>query len=250
MTPQPSKKRLVPASENQWLLLIHQIPPKPAYLRVKIWRRLQDLGAVAIKNSVYTLPLSDDAHEDFEWIVREIVAQHGDAMVCEARLIEGITNEQVEALFHAARDADYAQLAQEARRVLSSASKERARGSLEADVARLRRKLAEIVEIDFFGSLGRGDAEAAIGEIEAQLKHAEAGPVDAATSGPLRPEDYRGRTWVTRTGIHVDRIASAWLIKRFIDPKAKFKFVPAKGYRPTQNELLFDMFDAQFTHEG
>src|SRR5215468_3811671 len=95
---------------HSWLLLIHQIPPKPAYLRVKIWRRLQDLGAVAIKNSVYTLPLSEESHEDFEWIVREIVAEHGDAMVCEARLIEGITNEQVEALFHAARDADYAQL--------------------------------------------------------------------------------------------------------------------------------------------
>jgi hypothetical protein len=101
----------------RWLLLIHQIPPRPNYLRVKVWRRLQAMGAVAIKNSVYALPESDVALEDFQWVAREVVEAGGDATVCEARWVEGLTDEAVEALFQAARDADYAQVAQEARQL-------------------------------------------------------------------------------------------------------------------------------------
>src|SRR5439155_10787453 len=106
---------LVSESETRWLLLIHQIPPKPNYFRVKVWRRLQRLGAVAIKNSVYALPQGEQAQEDLEWVLREIVEGGGDASLVEARFIEGLADEQVEALFHAARDAEYAQLSEEAR---------------------------------------------------------------------------------------------------------------------------------------
>src|SRR5690348_7463823 len=103
---------VVEANEARWLLLIHQIPPKPNYFRVKIWRRLQRLGAVAIKNSVYALPGSDQAIEDLQWVLREIVAGGGDASICEARFVDGLSDEQVESMFHAARDADYAQIAE------------------------------------------------------------------------------------------------------------------------------------------
>src|SRR6058998_1883477 len=90
-------------AEPRWLLLIHQIPPKPDYLRVKVWRRLQRLGAVAIKNSVYVLPRSDQANEDFQWVLKDIVAEGGDASICEARFVEGLSDEQVEGLSQAAR---------------------------------------------------------------------------------------------------------------------------------------------------
>ena len=100
---------------DSWLLLMHQIPPKPGYLRVKIWRRLQALGAVAIKNSVYALPNTDDAREDFEWTLREIVKEGGEATLCEAHFIEGLTDQEVQRLFHAARDADYAEIGEAAR---------------------------------------------------------------------------------------------------------------------------------------
>src|SRR5213593_3198196 len=106
------------SAANRWLLLIHQIPPKPNYFRVQVWRRLQRLDAVAIKNSVYVLPRSDQAYEDFQWVLREIVEGGGDASMCEARFVEGLSDEQVEALFHAARDADYSQIAEEARGVM------------------------------------------------------------------------------------------------------------------------------------
>src|SRR5258708_14207634 len=93
--------------ETRWLLLIREIPPKPDYFRVKIWRRLQRVGAVAIKNSVYVLPKSDQTLEDFQWIVREIVAGGGDAALCEAGFLEGLSDRQIEALFPAARDPEY-----------------------------------------------------------------------------------------------------------------------------------------------
>ena len=98
-----------------WLLLIHQLPAKPAYLRVKIWRRLQDLGAVAVKNAVHALPMNEETQEDFEWLLREIVEGGGEAVVCEARLIDGLSDQEVRALFDQARDADYEDVAKDVR---------------------------------------------------------------------------------------------------------------------------------------
>jgi len=135
-------------AEPKWLLLIHQIPPKPNYFRVKIGRRLQRLGAVAIKNSVYVLPKSDQSQEDLEWVVREIVEGGGDASVCEARFVEGLSDAEVEALFNSAREADYLELASEARRLPSQLPRGKKgddnRAELESTVARLRKRLEEI----------------------------------------------------------------------------------------------------------
>src|SRR5215475_1763894 len=100
---------------HSWLLLIHQLPAKPAYLRVKIWRRLQELGAIAVKNAVHALPMNEETQEDFEWLLREIVEGGGEAFVCEARMIDGLSDEEVRALFDRARDADYRDVAKEAR---------------------------------------------------------------------------------------------------------------------------------------
>src|SRR5215831_13640080 len=99
----------------RWLLLIHQLPAKPAYIRVKLWRRLQGIGAVAVKNAVYALPASEQSQEDFEWLVKEIVEAGGEALICEARLIDGVTDADVRELFKRARDEDYAEIASEAR---------------------------------------------------------------------------------------------------------------------------------------
>src|SRR2546423_6921246 len=103
-----------------WLLLIHQLPAKPAYLRVKVWRRLQGIGAIAVKNAVHALPMSEGTQEDFEWLLREIVEGGGEAFVCEARLIDGLSDEQVRKLFDQARDADYEEIAQDVRTLMKS----------------------------------------------------------------------------------------------------------------------------------
>jgi hypothetical protein len=241
-------------SQERWLLLIHQIPPKPDYFRVKIWRRLQRLGAVAIKNSVYVLPKNDQTQEDFQWVLREIVESGGDASLCEARFVEGLSDEQVEALFQAARDVEYGQIADEARRLAEMPLPDRQieetrRTQLEIDLARLKRRLGEVVAIDFFGAPGREAAEGLVSGVEARMQEKKSGKkiVSAAVT---RREDFRGKVWVTRKGIHVDRMASAWFIRRFIESDARFKFVPPKGYKPQSGELRFDMFEAEFTHEG
>src|SRR2546429_6893050 len=99
---------------HSWLLLIHQLPAKPAYLRVKIWRRLQGIGAIAVKNAVHVLPMNEETQEDFEWLLREIEQGGGEAFVCEARLIDGLSDHEIPALFHKTRDRDYAQLVKDA----------------------------------------------------------------------------------------------------------------------------------------
>jgi hypothetical protein len=164
---------------RRWLLFIHQLPPKPDYLRVKIRRRLRRIGAVAIKQTVYALPNTDDALEDLQWLRREIEAEGGSAVIADAELIGGLTDEELDAMLRQER----------------------------------------------FTS--------------------EAEP-SATSIDRVKP----GRTWVTRVGVHVDRIASAWLIRRFIDPGARFKFVPARGYELRSGELRFDMYDAEYTHDG
>lgn len=240
--------------EGRWLLLIHQIPPKPNYFRVKIWRRLQRLGAVAVKNSVYVLPKNEQTQEDFQWILREIIEGGGEASLCEARFVEGLHDEQVEELFHTARSADYDQIAEEARRIGRSLTPDfkldnNRRAELEVEISRLKRRLDEVVSIDFFGSQGRETAEGLLSQLESRIQ-----PMQPSKSSddvlPTRREDLQNLTWVTRKGIHVDRMASAWLIRRFLDPQARFKFVSAKGYRPETGEVRFDMFEAEFTHEG
>jgi hypothetical protein len=238
--------------DARWLLLIHQIPPRPNYLRVKIGRRLQKIGAIAVKNSVYALPNGDDAQEQFAWVAREIVEGGGDTSICESNFVGEKSNDAVEELFKQARASDFTELAAEAEGVKKSLGRKRRlladqRSDITAAVARLRRRLGEILQLDFFGASGRDVVEALLGDIEARLRP----PAREETRASSPPEAaMRRRTWVTRKGVHVDRIASAWLIRRFIDPEATFKFVTGKGYAPNAGELRFDMFDAEYSHEG
>jgi hypothetical protein len=236
----------------RWLLLIHQLPPAPAYLRVKTARQLQKLGAVAVKNSVYVLPNTDSAGESFAWLSQEIAAGGGEATLCESSFVGGTSNGAIEALFHTARGKDYQELAQEIRLALKALGKsvrivEARRTSAETALARFRRRLGEITELDFFGAPGRETTASLVASLEERLRQPLA---DAPPPIDSLPRRVKGAVWVTRKGVHVDRIASAWLIKRFIDRDAKLKFVPSKGYSPQNDELRFDMFEAEYTHEG
>src|SRR3989442_7167105 len=158
-----------PTKEPGWLLLIPQIPPKSNYFRVKIWRRLQRLGAVGIKNSVYALPASEQAHEDLNWVLREIVEGGGDASLVEARFVEGLGDEQVKEMFRAARDAEYLEVSQQVRELArklprKGAAGEERRAELEPQLLRLQKRLAEIAAIDFFQGRGREPVEGLIRE--------------------------------------------------------------------------------------
>jgi hypothetical protein len=172
-----SEKRSADEHPARWLLLIHQLPPKPDYLRVKVRRRLRKLGAVPLKQTVYVLPNTDEALEDLQWLRQEIETDGGSAVIASADFIEGMADQEVEALFAGER--------------------------------------AEVT-------------------------------AEKPTRDAVRP----GQLWVTRENVHVDRIASAWLIKRFIDPKARFKFVVSRGYSLRAGEIGFDMTGGTYTHHG
>ena len=219
-------------STNRWLLLIHQLPPKPDYLRVKVRRRLQRLGAVPLKRTVYVLPAADQAREDFEWLAREIATDGGEAALCESTFLDADTDRRLVQAIRAACTDDY--------QTIAAAS----RGAT-ADLDRLTRRLHEVQALDRFAAEGRGDAEAALEALATRT--AQPGVPMTATA---LPESPKARVWVTRTGVYVDRIASAWLIRRFVDPEAQFRFVAPKQYHPEPGEIRFDMFEGEFTHDG
>lgn len=234
-----------------WLLLVHQIPPKPNALRVKIWRRLQQIGAVAVKQSVYVMPFSDHSREDLSWTLKQIVAGGGDGSISEARFVEGVTDAQIIALFHQARRVDYDKLIQDANALLAEWAKREidprnpeAKSSVQ--LTRLQHRLSAISAIDFFNTPERNTAELLIKELISHLSRPSA--VENLTVTVLG--NLAGKTWVTRSNLFVDRIACGWLIRRFIDKTAAFKFVPGSQYDPVADEIRFDMFDGEYTHEG
>src|SRR5215207_10759519 len=134
-----------PASGARWLLLIHHLPGKPDYLRVKVRRRLARLGAIPLKNSVYVLPDSESAREDFQWLLREIIADGGEAALCASDLVAGVSDAELSALFQQERDAEYAAI------IDAAAEADQGEGvSSPAQHAALERRLREAVAIDFF----------------------------------------------------------------------------------------------------
>ena len=240
-----------PASSSKWLLIIHQIPTKPDYLRVKVGRHLHRIGAVAIKSSVYVAPAVPAARTALTAIAKEIQQRGGEATVCEAQFVGGLTDGAVEDLFREARDAEYSAIGENARHLASGfrgkrAADEKRRRPAARALDRLRLRFEEIVSRDPFGARGRETAARLLSLAEDRLEGVEMSAKQ--TSG--HPDPPRGATWVTRTGVMVDRIASAWLIRRFIDPGAKFKFVAPRGYRSLPGELAFDMAGTEFTHKN
>jgi hypothetical protein len=241
----------VPAEKAPWLLLIHQIPTKPDYLRVKVGRRLQQIGAVAVKSTVYALPNRESCRENFEWVLREILGGGGEALLCAVELVGGLDPEGLRELFVQARSRDYQEIAEEA----GSASERwdvggqpeqpGERRSLAAVLGRLERRLAATRAIDYFAAPESRVATASLASLRERLLEPRE---------PPRPEAEiaaraRGRVWVTRAGVEEDRIASAWLIRRFIDPEASFRFVTPDSPR-LEGELRFDMYDGEYTHDG
>jgi len=197
---------------------------------------------------VYVLPNTDQCREDFEWIRSEIVALKGEATVFAADAL-GQGGDDLVAAFQRARDADYKALKRDADRLLSASRAARRRRAPNRDggrrgVRRLRERFNEIERIDFFDAPGGQGAASSIGALE-RLAAGETPPA-TADAPALTPAAFRRRRWATRPRPGVDRMASAWLIRRFIDPKATFVFVE----RPADADVPFDMYTGEFSHQG
>ncbi len=247
------------AKKPEWILLIHQLPPKPTNLRVRIWRKLQKLGAVAIKNSVYVLPANEKTHEDFQWLKQEIESAGGEATVFQAASVEGATDEEIIAAFRKARDEEFAAITAELDG-LTGAIRGQMRGkhlsagrlaAHETEIDKLHGELERITAIDFFNARGREPAFAAYERCQKALASrvpATKASRSVAKPGMLDLAKYQGRRWMTRRNLHIDRLASAWLIRQFIDKRPRFYFVADE--ETVDGAIPFDMFGAEFTHHG
>jgi len=202
------------------------------------------VGAVALKNAVYVLPRREECLEDFQWIAEEAIAGGGEAYVCEAEFLEGPTAAALIDQFRSEREGDYETLAEAIRLGSASGRREPAPKNLPARETRSRRRFEEIVRVDFFGAPARRRVERLLRHLEATSRRRRSEPKKGSGRGALA-----GRTWVTRRGIHIDRIASAWLIRRFLDSRARFRFIDAKE-PARRGELRFDMVGGDFSHEG
>lgn len=240
-------------AESSWLLCIHNIPPKPPYLRAKAAKRLAALGAVAVKNAVYVLPNGERQRDGLVWLSREIEQGGGRAYVCGASfdvMGGGLNDTHIRNLFVEAREADYRALAADFLPLFealgtSEGTSPAALETVQGWSAQLRARSEAIQAIDYFGAPGREAVEGMLAGAGRWLRLSTLG--GEQNSAILDPNLYAGRAWVTRPSIHVDRIASAWLIRRFIDPQATFRF-DAKTQTP--KDIRFDMPEAEFTHEG
>lgn len=225
-----------------WLLLLVSLPPRPSSLRVRAWRKLRSLGAVPLKSGAYLLPFSPDHYEQFQWLAQEIQKDGGEATLLKLDRIENMPETDVIRLFQQARNRDYATVAERYRK-LARGRRPRA----EEDLARLAREMGRLTDIDFFDAPGRHEADRAREAAERSLGGG-AKPGRTAATPPLDLSTLKGRRWATRARPHVDRIASAWLIKRFLDPGAEFVFASADEI--PADAIPFDVAGVEFGHQG
>jgi hypothetical protein len=222
-----------------WLLLLFGLPTKRKTERVAVWRRLKKMGAVQMKTSTYLLPDEPAQYEQFQWLAQQIRDYGGDSTLVRAQEIEGLTRDEVVSLFNTAREAEYFDLKKALQNFISRRRKRDAE-SAAGELERLTRQFRELRQIDFFDS-ARGH------EVAMLLRRVEE-PQRSRKLQTLEAKQYRGKTWLTRPRPEIDRVGSAWLISRFIDPKAKFVFAPSAQSIP--GAIPFDMLDAEFSHHG
>ena len=229
------------------LLLLVGVPPTPSSLRVRVWRRLRSLGAVPLKRSAYLLPDTPDRYEDFQWLAQEVQREGGDATLVRVQQIENMSEADVLRLFHEPRDQDYRQLAARYRKILQSLDKKKSvSGRVQEELARLAKDHQRIRDIDYLGAPGGAEVRRLEEAIAMRTRRPEKPRPEPQPTLDLTK--LRGRRWVTRPRPHVDRIASAWLIKRFIDPEATFIFADPAQFPP--DAIPFDAPNVELTHYG
>ncbi|HEX9045613.1 MAG TPA: chromate resistance protein ChrB domain-containing protein [Verrucomicrobiae bacterium] len=226
---------------KSWLLLLYSLPTRNTAERVSLWRKLKKHGAIQLKTSAYVLPNATVHYERFQWLAKQVRDDGGEATLIHATKIEGLSNEQIVQMFNGARAKDYDELIAGLNELLKR-NKEKRGEDFAAELEKLNRRFKEIQDIDYFGCPAAHDAEV---RLQRAANSHLPGPKGRSI---LAKEDFAARTWLTRPRPEIDRVASAWLIRNFIDPQAVFVFAPSAAAFP--KAIPFDMTDAEFTHHG
>lgn len=224
-------------SSAPWLLLTFTLPAKRASDRVKVWRKLQRYGSVPLGNSGYLLPNGPTNQERFEWLATAIRKYAGEASVVKVQSIDNLSTPQLVGRFAEARAREYHELIRELQKLSAVPPQKRVPGR----VNRIRARFLEIAEIDFFSSPIQK-------RVEELLARVDKASFSTQETPKVNPREYTGREWVTRPRPGIDRSASAWLIRRSIDTKARFIFAREEHIPP--EAVAFDMFHGGFGHRG
>jgi hypothetical protein len=244
-----------------WLLFFYTVPAKPVGSRTKVWRKLSKVGAVKLKGTAYILPYSDQHHEILQWLISELSSLGGEGALVRTDTIEPLEYDDIVSLFNNQCVKGYRKLLDEFDalerkiNILRQADKAGADKNLTGQLNKLQRKLHSVKKVDFFASTFGVELESKMKILTNELYHlASAGKKRKLKAGtikiPLRKiREYQGKTWVTRKNPFVDRMASAWLIRKFIDKQAVFVFIDDKIPKPSGNDVVtFDIRDGDFTH--
>jgi hypothetical protein len=230
---------------GSWLFLLFNLPAKQSSDRVKFWRRLKKFGTIQLKNSTYLLPDDPVHYERFQWLAKEIVDTGGEATLARVKDIEGMPYAALVALFNDARSRDYDELVEPLNLLIKDArTRKESPEAFANQLQKLRQRFQEIRDIDYFES-SRGEDLHRLFQKAESLGLLRKRP---DTKNRLRVEDYRSKLWITRPRPEIDRVGSAWLIRKFIDPNAKFVF--ANSSSETPGAIPYDMFEVEFSHHG
>jgi hypothetical protein len=242
-----------------WLFFFYTLPSKPVRNRMTIWRKLLKAGALPFKGSVYILPYTKDHHEFFTWLISEVISLKGEGSFVRAEKLETDDNQQLIGLFNKQRETTYQPILSEIDEIERKLSSIKMGGDsrdwkkLINQIRQVQRDFEEIKKIDFFFSKRGLEASEKLASIVTTVSGlAATGTANHTVSiAPARIEDYQHKTWATRKRPFVDRFASAWLIKKFIDKNASFSFIDEKHLDTMGNDLIsFDIRGGKFTHAG
>lgn len=249
---------MVKSSKQEWLLVFYSVPSHPVSNRMKIWRKLAKTGAVQLKGAVYVLPAGEEHEEFLQWLIGEVKSVGGDGAFVRTVEIQNMDDANIRKLFIQQSEKEYRGLEKPLnaleRKVQSirKGTRLKNRRGLIDQFTRTVRDFDDMRRRDFFSS-GRGDeTRKRIHQLESALKGLDkVGAGKTAAVASKKPGQYKGRVWITRTHPFVDRMASAWLIKRFIDPAASFRFIHERDLNGIKSDaVVFDMRGGEFTHQG
>jgi len=224
-----------------WLLLLYGLPTKRNSARVSLWRKLKKFGAVQLKTSAYLLPDQAAHYERFQWLVKQIEDDGGEATLIRVAEIEGLSRRQIVQLFNDARAEEYRGLTDEVRKAMGARGKPM-NSEFELEVEKFRRELAQIKQVDYFNCPVAPEAERLLRRVGGQKSPRNKGKT------LLKRRDFQRKKWLTRPRPGIDRVGSAWLIRKFIDPKARFVF--AHNASDFRDAIPFDMYGVEFSHQG
>ena len=232
-------------ASGPWLFFLFNLPGTQASERVKVWRRLKKFGAIQLKTSAYVLPDEPTHYERFQWLGKEVVDVGGEATLARVAELEGMPYAALVSLFNDARSKDYGEVAETLALLIKDQRARKANPEAFANqLQKLKGRFQEIQAIDYF-QCSRGE------DVQRLIQKADAleSPAKKPAAGKrVQTADYRSRVWLTRTRPEIDRVGSAWLIRRFIDPEAKFVFGDAPAAHP--EAIPYDMLDVEFSHHG